>query len=162
FLRRSWVSFERSGRTDALSTHTNETPSEVAARIHDSLLPAETLRLTLQGASQGLDNKLRNLIEEGKAATELVSRVETAPSVRAAVASWQESGKALSTSIDELQELLRRADEYLASLSATSPLARLLSGELGALQQQLNEVYSMVSLGLTAEALSHELQHIAD
>jgi C4-dicarboxylate-specific signal transduction histidine kinase len=64
--------------------------------------------------------------------------------------------------VEEAQRTLADLDLYLHSVAEVNPLSAALANEIAGLQERLDEVYSMVGLGLTAEALSHELHNVAD
>lgn len=64
--------------------------------------------------------------------------------------------------LDDAQELLARASEVLDDVSQRGGLAGILVAELDALNAKLGEVYELVSLGITAEALSHDIAVILE
>jgi hypothetical protein len=64
-----------------------------------------------------------------------------------------------------LLEKIATVEDQLGSsniASGANPKIELLSNQFESLKNQLNEVIEMVSLGITAEALSHEIYNIAD
>ncbi len=162
FLRRAWVAFEKDTRPDAPSTTETASPAQIAARIQETLHAADSLRPPLERVSTELATDLRATRITLKEVRSAVKASRAGAHVRTAMEGLEESLSTLATRIDDAQEVLQEVGKYLATVAETNPLSAVLANEIVGLQDRLDEVYSMVGLGLTAEALSHELHHIAD
>jgi len=68
----------------------------------------------------------------------------------------------LGTVLSECREALRQAQAYLAELQGQMPLVELLDSKVQLLQEQLGQTHELVGLGITAEALSHEITAAVD
>lgn len=59
-------------------------------------------------------------------------------------------------------EAIKGVIEYLDELSGMEAISQVLADRISTLKQQIADMYATVALGLTAEALSHEIFQIAD
>ena len=74
----------------------------------------------------------------------------------------------IKANIEELRESIRQAsstvrevDTYLDDLRGVEKKAQVLIEQIRALRTQIDQVYEIIGLGMTAEALAHELDNIA-
>ncbi|BDI29670.1 histidine kinase [Capsulimonas corticalis] len=88
---------------------------------------------------------------------------------KAILASVEEDAKSLfpndpktASRMNDVQELLAQASETLDTVSARGGLGGLLVAELNSLNTRISEVYELVSLGITAEVLSHDISVILE
>ena len=58
--------------------------------------------------------------------------------------------------------VLDQVSAFVEDLSRLRDVSVVLHAEMRTLRDQLKEAYEVVSLGLTAEALSHEILNVAD
>ncbi len=68
----------------------------------------------------------------------------------------------LNTSVSDAKQVLGRVTDFLTEVQQLRGIALVLHDESLVIRSQLLESYEVVSLGLTAEALSHEIKEIAD
>jgi signal transduction histidine kinase len=68
----------------------------------------------------------------------------------------------VASNMSDVQDLLSQAAQTLETVSARGGLGGLLVAELDALNARLGEVYELVSLGITAESLSHDISIILE
>jgi signal transduction histidine kinase len=64
--------------------------------------------------------------------------------------------------LSDVQDLLIQASQTLEEVGTKKGLAGLLVAELDSLNARLGEVYELVSLGITAEALSHDISVVLE
>jgi signal transduction histidine kinase len=67
-----------------------------------------------------------------------------------------------ASQLAEAKELISQATAALDDVSKSGGLSRILVAELDSLNERLGEVYELVSLGITAEALSHDISVILE
>jgi C4-dicarboxylate-specific signal transduction histidine kinase len=70
--------------------------------------------------------------------------------------------ESLAQLIPDATELLRQLSEYLEELGQLKGIGQVLQDRVDGLRRQMDDMYETVALGLTAEALSHEIFQIAD
>jgi signal transduction histidine kinase len=158
FLRRSFneMRTQREAIQADLPISESKSPEKVAKRItsriskvtsyHKSLQEirprltkaVETATLTTQGINTPLLQDLK-LVEQAN--TDLA---------------------ALSSVLKAAQPILNALDNELVELDRLGHTSLLLENQIEALREQAAMMYETVSLGLVAEALSHEINHIAD
>ncbi len=103
------------------------------------------------------------LIASASASKEVVSRLqsanETTPELREKVTS---ALSAMEPLISEAKYVLGRLSEYLEELGSLRGMGQVLHDRVDGLRRQMDDMYETVALGLTAEALSHEVFNVAD
>lgn len=163
FLRRGVLKFLNRHRDHSANVEPEADHSEITRRIDDfaSTLTAERDRLA------GHSTDLR--AAAGKAA-------ETLEHVRQQLSPTARSERSIATALSRLEDSIARmaktaatAEEMIDHISSTleraaelSALRDVLDRRWNALHDEVTAVYESVSLGLTAEALSHEINNIAD
>ena len=70
--------------------------------------------------------------------------------------------EALAGLIPEAAEMLGQLGTYLEELGQLKGIGQVLQDRVDSLRRQMDDMYKTVALGLTAEALSHEIFQIAD
>jgi signal transduction histidine kinase len=146
-LRRGWIQFRNKQAEKEADVAEESTPEALAEVINEELSRAEELRARVNSARG-----------------ELSARVEASR-----LAFKQYAGDAaLASRIGELQEAAGNAEKligevsaYLTSVEKLSATAKVLKNQIEALRQQIADVHEVVALGLTAEALSHEISNVA-
>jgi len=151
FLRRAWVGFEKRSRLEVTVPDLFEAtrPEQAAAQIQETLSSAESFRapvLELLARLERSTNSARALLD---------TRSTSKGDLRKSLLS-------MTDLVPEAAALLRQVEIYLDKAAEANPLSVLLAEQMSGLKERLDEVYSMVSLGLTAEALSHEIHNVAD
>jgi signal transduction histidine kinase len=70
--------------------------------------------------------------------------------------------KELADSLKEAHAVLVKVQEDLASLEKLAPALTVVRTQVDTLRNELNDTYELMSLGLTSEAMSHEIAHVMD
>lgn len=162
FLRRGWVQFDHMCDSVSASSVTVATPKQVAKQIADTMQNAETFRTPLRNVASALSSEVGATKESFRAVLGAMRRTTVDPRARDSVQRLGAAVDALSARVEEARQALEELDRYLASVAESNPLSSVLANEISGMQERLDEVYSMVGLGLTAEALSHELHNVTD
>jgi len=74
----------------------------------------------------------------------------------------KETANILTELAQEASEVLGEVGNYLKKLERLEDIGQVLEDRVENLRRQLDDMYQAVALGLTAEAIVHEVFHIAD
>ena len=163
FLRRGVLQFLSEHRDRNVGVEAEDTHSKITQRIDDfaGVLSSEKKKLqshvgNLRGVAAKssktlgqVRNELNEAILKDKALSATIKRLEEALEEILATATKTE------TMVGEVVSALNRASEL-------RELRGVLDRRWEALQGEVSTLYESISLGLTAEALSHEIHNIAD
>jgi C4-dicarboxylate-specific signal transduction histidine kinase len=155
-LRRNYLSFCRSHNVKLANVEVGTTPEELAedvregvAEIHGSLPALESVAAAVRAMENinALVNTISGLSES--LPKSLVTRLnEYWAVVRSSATRARESLAAIQATIGNAERLL--------------PKSQILAAEVQSFRERTADVFELASLGLTAEALSHEIQNISD
>ena len=156
FLRREWVNFRNKYQEKATKAKGSSTPEELSKEIKKSIAKAKEYRHST--------GELKTSITQTAAKTQ-----QTINRIARKLTEKSPGAIKLNTLIIELKDLIRmadgsiaRLDGYLKEIEDLANIQTVLENQIRLLREQLEEVYETVSLGLTAESLSHEIHTIAD
>lgn len=137
-VRRSWNDFVKNERKRTGDLPTAD-PKQIEARLEATFSRVSGARLALKKVSDVL-----NAVAESDAASLFPANPKTAEQ------------------LSDVQDLIAEATQTLDDVSKHGGLTRILVAELDSLNERLGEVYELVSLGITAEALSHDISVILE
>lgn len=156
FLRRGWLRYRNENREQVAHVTEADTSQNLSRRINRTLAaaknqmqPLDDLRGTLEKTAQEAQRTLRST--EGT----LFEDSTKAQEARRTIA-------LLESNVEMANEVISRVEKYLQDISELLAVGEVLNDRIELLEDQLAQVYEAVSLGLTAEALSHEIRNIAD
>jgi signal transduction histidine kinase len=156
-LGRGMADYKRSRHRERAHVERERTPEDIAG----------TLALSL-GEAYRHEDSVTAVVERLKTAATQVSEANKTMR-RSADGSLGPNAKQLAViiekvelSVQEAQLALGKVHEYLAEVSSDRDLAELLKSQIGGLREQLERTYEVVGLGLTAEAISHEILNVTD
>jgi C4-dicarboxylate-specific signal transduction histidine kinase len=92
----------------------------------------------------------------------VASVAESLPEDSPAYREVQKAVRDLKGAMDEARQVSRTIEEHTEKIARLQSVGEQVNSRLDALKEQLAQVYEIVSLGLTAEALSHEIHNISD
>jgi signal transduction histidine kinase len=148
FLRRGWNEFRKAHERTVANVSDSTKPEELARTIKQTLSRAAQLR-------EPLTNAARRLQHSAAASKAAIARKNDDPKLR--------------LFLDEIEDNLVRAqqatdqvNDYLKELTNIEAMGTVLTSQIDTLREQLGQTHEVISLGITAEALSHEIQNIAD
>lgn len=152
FLRRGWLDFKRAKAREEAKVSSAASPDDLTASVRSTLERAAGLRLSLAKTSFRL--------------SEAATKAESA--TRSGVPGAARDSAILTRLVDDLRvtiaearALLSTIDDYLQELSEKERLLELLNEQIEGIRDQMSQLHETVALGLTAEALSHEIGNIA-
>lgn len=155
FVRRGYREYK--GQTARVRAQVPETasPDMVARMIVTNVSRASALRLQI-------DDLERNTV--GPALREVASLNTTLRSTPgpSEISEIRSRVAGIHRALESTATQLRHAQSELEELCKMTGQAKLLQQQVETLQYQMKEASSTISLGLTAEALSHEVANVAD
>jgi signal transduction histidine kinase len=156
FIRRGWNDFKKDNqiqKVNIINNNVNKNVSleEVIKHIYTGLDKSKVYSESLNKVKQNLEKASKNSEEILNRNTNNVSKDEVSSIFNS-----------LKNSIKEARDCIVQIENYMKEMESLSSYGQLLSLQVQGLREQLEQFYEMVSLGLTAEALSHEINNIAD
>jgi signal transduction histidine kinase len=155
FLRRGWLDFLKANARRDANVAPHESPDQLHRQLEARL--ADSVKFY-----EPLDKAVTVVTDAGSIVTRVVaSAVATNPTSQEAKELTKLSIE-LSHRLAEAQTIFNRVRGFLSEVESLRGVSKILHDESLAIRTQLEESYEVVSLGLTAEALSHEINQIAD
>lgn len=156
FFGRSWAEF-RKMRNEALAQiDSRKTVEEISKAIKTGLAEAPQHQ-------KSLDEFKARLSASALASKEVITRLNSAkeitPELRGKVT---DALSELEPLLAETKEAISKLSAYLEEIGSLRDMGQVLEDRVDGLRHQMDEVYETVALGLTAEALSHEVFNVAD
>lgn len=163
FLRRGTIDFLKEHKDSAADVEPTDSPGDITRRI-------ERIASTLgdeQKKLQGHVGQLRSVADNATATLadvrkQIDGKTEKDPGLGRAIGRLDAALAEVSAAATSAEALLGEVSVALSKASELSSLREVLDRRWESLQEELDAVFESVSLGLTAEALSHEIHNIAD
>jgi len=156
FLRRSWNDYRKEHERELAGVATDATAESLAEQVNTGLKnvasykkPLEHIRSKLDQARSESEKTLKSIRDSAPNNSQLAKKVEQAQSN-------------LDLRIDQVQEMAADLTSKVESTSNLQDVNRVLQGQIGTIQDQLELSVEAMSLGLTAETLVHEIANIVD
>ncbi len=156
FLRRGWLDFRNTHLEKIAQVESNSTPEELSRKINEGLSRA----LMYQEPLGRLKGVLEKTVQDTQHTMKGVEAALPPNTIQQQVV--EAATEAIKQSVEEARQIISQTEEQLKEISQLKSINDVLQNQIEALREQLNQVYEIVSLGLTAEVLSHEIHHIAD
>lgn len=156
FFGRAWAEFRKMRNEAMAAVDSRKTVEDISQTIKKGLAEApqhqerlEVFRTRL-GASAAASKAVVARLQTAKEVTpELREKVTAALS-------------ALEPLLSEARDVVGRLSAYLEELGSLRGMGQVLEDRVDGLRRQMDDMYETVALGLTAEALSHEVYNVAD
>jgi signal transduction histidine kinase len=156
FFGRSWAEF-RKMRNEALAqVDSRKTVEDISHAIKKRLAEAPQYQ-------KSLDVFKARLGASASASKAVVSRLQSVKEIT------PELREKLTNALSDLEPLLAEAkgvigrlSAYLEEIGSLRGMGQVLEDRVDGLRRQMDDMYETVALGLTAEALSHEVYNVAD
>jgi signal transduction histidine kinase len=146
-LRRDYLKLAKERAEEEAELEDDPDPEDVSDAIDETLAEAQELKEKVAAAEASVSQAsayAQAVLEDG----DEMAR--------------EEATQRLLAAIGQAQETLARLAEFLQRLELAQSRNRLLREEINQMREQLDAGVEAMSLGLTAEALSHEMFTIAD
>ena len=153
---RSWTEFRKARNEVSAQVDSRKTVEEISQTIKKGLSEAPDHQTKLKAFKARLGTSAR-------ASKEVVTRLRAAKDLS------PQLREMVTQALSELEPLLSEAEEatdrlslYLEKIGSFTGLGQVLEDRVEGLKRQMDDMYETVALGLTAEALSHEVYNVAD
>lgn len=154
FLRRGWNDFKSLKAKEPLNIPEEATPEDITSSVRSALSRAASYRLHLSRAAL----KLNDALSQADAMKALNKKQSLSDKERVEQARfYSQVGSAISDS----RQLLTEVDGYLRELAKAEQMSQLISEQLETLREQMSQMHEIMAVGLTAEALSHQVSTLA-
>lgn len=153
FLRRGYNDFRKEHEAEVAQVPKTATPESLALGMGKALSHAAQHHAVVSKASL----QIRESVSK---ADELIANLATG---QGPSPSEREIRAIVSRLRDEILEAgkgLVQAERYLTDAAKLGGAGKVLAGQIQDLREQIQQVYEVISLGLTAEALSHEIGNV--
>ncbi len=156
FLRRGWIEFCYKDHEEKANIDSDITPEELSEIISKSLSKAYSYHVKTEDLKIILNEKIPG---EQKKIAEAADSLTGGKSV---INNLKISVEELKKHIESANIFIDKIDEYLLEIKDLEEKEKVIKNRIQILRDQLEQLYEMAGLGLTAEALSHEIQYIVD
>jgi len=156
FFRRSWSDFKKKRNEEIARLDSRKDVEDISRTIKKGLAEAASHHRSLET----FRTRLEVSFQKSKAVMNKLSvATQVTPVLKSQV---EEAFASLEPLIKDAKEVIPRIEGYLHELGALKGMGQVLEDRVDSLRQQIDDMYETVALGLTAEALSHEVFNIAD
>jgi len=153
FLRRGWTQFRKAHARTVADVPDQNKPEVISQSITSSLGKAATYKSSLSDISF----RLRQSIDNSRSVLDAMRLAGVGNGY----------AERLNTTVTQLSDLATQAQAfntklitYLTELSELEAKSVVLTDEIETLREQIQQVHEIIALGLTAEALSHEIDNV--
>lgn len=161
FLRRGWNQYKAEHTKERGFVPRASTPEARAAELNRRLVAAAPAVGRIRTVQSRIANEVQRVEQTYRDSIEALTASSPNPaSIERALAGLDTHQRALQSSVQDIQRLLRESEAFLGSIEQLRAYSELVQNDIATMRTQLGEVYEMVSLGLTAEALSHEIGNV--
>jgi len=156
FFGRSAIEYRKKKNEDLAQIDSRKTVEDISQKIKKGLSGAAIHRKKLKSLSA----KLKTSADKSQSIVTKLSTAKTiTPKLREKVTNAMSS---LQSLIAEAESIIGRLSDYLDEISTLENTGQVLEDRVEGLRQQMDDMYETVALGITAEALSHEVFNVAD
>jgi signal transduction histidine kinase len=152
FLRRGWNSYKSQIALREARLEPDSQPEDLSASVRTTVDRAAHYRAALGKVSDALT------AASADSAALLQNRTNTGNQLNGAV--LQGALSRLNDAITAARAVLAEIETYLKEVSDTEKVLGLMAEQVEALREQTRQTHEVIALGLTAEALSHELSAV--
>lgn len=158
FVRRNWVIYRRENLSPTQLDET-ATPAEITQHIHSQLQEANSASARAGRARQKLKSLDETVAKLTSSHDDSSQAIWTDPVLQAAVHSAAADIRAVEAELSSLLDELDRVFKVLAEIRGS---ADLLQEKIVVTEERIGRAWESVALGLSAELLAHEVDHIAE
>lgn len=156
FFGRSWVEFRKIRNEILARVDSRKTVEDISQVIKKGLAEAPEHQ-------KNLDVFKTRLSASASASRAVVSRLRLAKEITPELREkMTEALSDLEPLLVEAKSTIDRLSTYLEEIGSLRGMGQVLEDRIDGLRHQMDDMYEAVALGLTAEALSHEVYNVAD
>jgi signal transduction histidine kinase len=156
FFGRSWAEFRNKRNEELARVDSRKTVEDISRTIKKGLADAATHRKALGHFKVRLETGIK---ESRSVVAKLAVAKEVTLQLREKVT---EAMSAVEPLLEEARTVIVKLEGYLDEIQALRDMGQVLEDRIEGLRRQMDDIYETVALGLTAEALSHEIFNVAD
>lgn len=153
FLRRGYNDFRKADEKRESDIPEDTTPETLSLTVGKTLARAAHHQQRVGAAALRLNESVSHADELLRGLESETADVPSVQEIRTVVSS-------LRADIAAAGRELLDAQKYLADASKLGNVGNILVGQIETLREQIQQVFEIISLGLTAEALSHEIGNV--
>lgn len=151
FLRRGYNDFRKAREKQDANVPQELTPEALSLRLGATLGRADQYRYKVQEAGRTLKQTIADV---DQLLSDLHSgEVPSADVITSLIRHLRDEATNAAKEVIEAQK-------YLEDASSMSNAGKVLASEIADLRDQIRQVYEIIGIGLTAEALSHEINNV--
>jgi signal transduction histidine kinase len=154
FLRRGWNDFKSLKVREPLNIADSVTPEDLTSSVKSALSRAPSYRLALSRTAR----KLTETADHSETLKPLSSQPNLSDKEKA---EYDRFLVGADKTLSDARQIVNEVDEYFRELSKAEQLSQVLSDQIEALREQMRQMHELIALGLTAEALSHQIATLA-
>jgi signal transduction histidine kinase len=162
-LRRSWLDYVRENRRVEADVEPTTSPEDLLGRVDKTIRELGKSREPLQRARQDLDRISRRSSQIARASgrdqaaqPELeLEGLQLSQKLTDLLLAVEETAATVSAATIEVDQIVARAQNDRAAIT-------VVADQIEMLREQLSDAWSTVALGITAEALTHEMLNVVD
>lgn len=155
FLRRNWTTFKKENEKEVAGIESAASAEDVTELVATGIRRVASYRKPVQ--------KLQSTLESVAAETERVlDGIEHSAGDAGLAQKCAKAKDGLMSKLEDTQEAVKQLANEIEGATKLLDLTKVLGGQIGSLREQLEMGVEAMSLGLTAEVLSHEIANIAD
>ena len=157
FLRREYLTFKNLHQSDVANLVHDASPEQLVDQLRSGIGSAQKGDVLVGRVVEALER----IGAEPPALRELqasAGRDDARRLVDQLAGHWTSLSQTAASARDTLKEV----DDLLTALVQLGPTGKLLANRVAGFRERLEEVYELASLGLTTEALTHEISNIAE
>lgn len=156
FLGRSAAEFRKKRNEELAHVDSRKTMEDISRIIKKGLVESTSHKKSLVTFRTRLEHSAS---ESRSVVTKLRSAKEITPQLREKIT---DALSILEPLLDNAQKVIMQVSNYLDEISALQDMGQVLEDRVDGLRRQMDDMYGTVALGLTAEALSHEIFNVAE
>jgi signal transduction histidine kinase len=156
FLRRQWIIFSDLYQEKLAKIDSRTTPEELSGIISRSLSKADSYHTHTESVKILLN---KEILDAHQVITDVTGNLQDSTG---GIEKLKASLEKVKKYIDSANSSLDEIDTYLKEIQELEAKEKVINNQVRNLRDQLEQLVETAGLGLTAEALSHEIQVIAD
>lgn len=156
FFGRSGAEFRKKRQEEIAQVDSRKTVEDISQAIKKGLASAADQQKNLDSFRVRLEASIN---ESRFVAAKVAKAEEISPELRHKIT---ETFAALNPLVEEARDVIGQASNYLEELGTLKEMGQVLEDRVDGLKRQMDDMYETIALGITAEALSHEVFNVAD
>jgi signal transduction histidine kinase len=159
FIRRGYNEYRDQQSAELAKIDAASSPSQIAENVSGRLQAAAAIVTTSSEALSALDQIEVSVESLRESRRESDSAVWSDPTISAAI---EQAANSIEAARSRAAEILQQFDGLVAEYVSMQSAIELLESQVELVEEQIGRAWESVALGLSAEALTHEVDHISE